>query len=296
MQTVLITGANGFVGRYLVERLLLLGYCVIATGRGDDRLHVEHKDLQYQSLDITDRNAISWALEKYRPGVVVHTAALSSPDDCESNRILAAATNTTATRHLLEAASKQKSFFIFLSTDFVFSGLTGMYSEEDLRQPVNYYGETKLWAEDLVREYADRWCIIRTVLVYGKRREGRHNLLTVVAEKLAKGEQYNVFNDQIRTPTYVEDLTMAIGSIIEKKLRGIFHISGNDVLTPFEMAQMTARHLGLPESLLHPVTSDTFEQPARRPSKTGFTITKAEKEFNFQPTSFAEGLLKTFRE
>jgi len=114
--------------------------------------------------------------------------------------------------------------------------------------------------------------------------------------KTRKREKYKVFDDQIRTPTYVEDLTLAIGTIIEKKLRGIFHISGKDMLTPFEMAQMTARHVGLPESLLHPVTSGTFEQPPRRPSKTGFTITKAEKALLFMPTSFGEGLGKTFLE
>jgi len=145
-----------------------------------------------------------------------------------------------------------------------------------------------------VKEYPHNWSIVRTVLVYGKPQVGRGNLLTVVKEKLETGEGYSVFYDQSRTPTYVEDLAMGIVSIIKKKAKGVYHLSGVDVLTPYEMACKTADHLGLDKSLIKKVTAAEFLQPAKRPLKTGFIIDKAKNELDFQPISFEEGLAKTF--
>lgn len=294
MQTVLITGANGFVGVYLTSVLVEKNYKVVATGRGKSRMHIKHKNLQYQELDFTDEQNLKEVLEQHKPTIVVHAGALSKPDDCKRNKELAYLTNTIATQHLLKYATLHKSFFIFLSTDFIFDGKRGMYSEEDIPAPVNYYGETKLLAEAAVKEYEFKWCIVRTVLVYGNPKGGRHNLLTLVAEKLKNGESYKVFNDQIRTPTYVEDLTRAIATIIDNRATGIYHISGKDVATPFDMAVATAKYLSLDENRIEAVTAESFNQGAKRPAKTGFIIAKAEKELGYKPITFEEGVRKTF--
>ena len=113
-------------------------------------------------------------------------------------------------------------------------------------------------------------------------------------EKLEKGVEYSVVDDQVRTPTYVEDLAKGIVSIIEKKATGIFHLSGKDVMTPYQMAIKTAGHLGFNSSLIKRVTASSFTQPAKRPAKTGFIIDKARKELGYEPLSFEEGLKKTF--
>ena len=125
-----------------------------------------------------------------------------------------------------------------------------MYNENDIPAPVNYYGRTKLEAEEAVKEYEYDWTIVRTVLVYGKNHSGHNNILKIVKEKLDKGEKYNVVDDQVRTPTYVEDLAKGIVSIIEKKATGIFHLSGKDILTPYQMAIKTAEYLHLNSSVL----------------------------------------------
>jgi dTDP-4-dehydrorhamnose reductase len=130
--------------------------------------------------------------------------------------------------------------------------------------------------------------------VYGHPRGGRQNILTTVAAYLQKGNSYSVFDDQVRTPTYVEDLAGALKTIIDQKATGIFHISGKDVLTPCAMAIAAANYLGLDKSLVKKVTAETFHQPAQRPAVTGFDISKAERELNYTPTSFEEGLKKTF--
>ncbi len=234
-------------------------------------------------------------MEQHKPHVIVHAGALSKPDDCENNKPFAFETNTAATKHLLNYATLYQSFFVFLSTDFIFDGVSGMYKEEDAAAPVNYYGKTKLLAEAAVKNYKFKWCIVRTVLVYGNPQGGRHNLVSLVAEKLKNGEEYQVFTDQVRTPTYVEDLAAALKTVVDKKATGIFHISGKDVATPYEMAVATAAYLQLNEHLIKPVTAQSFPHGAARPQKTGFDISKAENELDYKPLSFAKGLEKTFQ-
>jgi dTDP-4-dehydrorhamnose reductase len=292
---VLITGANGFLGYYLVEQLLAKKYSVIATGKGECRLPFTY-DLNFQwlTMDFTDPFSIHDVFENIKPDVVVHAGAMSKPDQCEMDQMKAYLVNVESTVQLLINTEDLKSFFIFLSTDFVFDGERGMYNEEDVPRPVNYYGRTKLEAEEAVKEYEYGWAIVRTVLVYGKNHSGHSNILKIVKEKLEKGEDYNVVDDQVRTPTYVEDLAKGIVSIIEKRATGVFHLSGKDILTPYQMAIKTAEHLKLDSSVIKKVTAVNFSQPARRPLKTGFIIDKARQELGYEPLSFEEGLKKTF--
>jgi dTDP-4-dehydrorhamnose reductase len=233
---------------------------------------------------------------------------MSKVDECERNQWQAYVTNVEGTVTMLLNAEEHKSFFVFVSTDFIFDGEKarlndsrlndsvgqGMYKEDDLPGPVNFYGKTKLEAEEAVKEYEFDWAIVRTILVYGKPITGKGNLLTVVKEKLEKGEEYSVVDDQVRTPTFVEDLAAGIISVIERKAKGVYHLSGNDVLTPYEMACKVADHLKLNRSLIKKVTAAEFSQPAKRPPKTGFVIEKARKKLGFHPVSFEEGLRRTF--
>jgi len=292
---ILITGANGFLGYYLVEQLPSKNFSVIATGKGDCRLPFTHDlNFQWRSMDFTDPFSIHDVFENIKPDVVVHSGAMSKPDECEMDQVKAYLVNVEGTVQLLINSEELKSFFIFLSTDFVFDGERGMYLEEDELRPVNYYGRTKLEAEEAVKEYEYGWAIVRTVLVYGKNHSGHNNILKTVKEKLEKGEVYNVVDDQVRTPTYVEDLAKGIVSIIEKKATGVFHLSGKDVLTPYQMAIKTAVHLKLDSSVIRKVTAASFSQPAKRPLKTGFIIDKARNELGYEPLGFEEGLKKTF--
>jgi dTDP-4-dehydrorhamnose reductase len=294
MKTVIITGANGFVGYYLTEQLLNKGYKVIATGKGEKRLPFDHENFVYASMDFTNKQSVEKTFEEYQPHIVIHNGAMSKPDDCELNKDNAFLTNVTGTMYLLDEAAKYEAFFVFISTDFVFSGEEGMYKEDDERKPVNYYGETKLLAEDEVMKYRHDWSIVRTVLVYGKPVTGRENLLTNTVKALQKGESLKIFSDQVRTPTYVEDLARGIVAVVDKNAKGVYHLSGEDVRTPYQMTVETARHLGLDESLITAVTEKDFNQPAKRPQKTGFDISKAKRELGYQPVSFEEGLKKTF--
>ena len=292
---ILVTGANGFLGHYLIRQLISLPHTIIATGKGECRLPFDEvENFLYTPLDFTDPFAVHDVLEKFKPDVVVHAGAMGKPDECEQNQWPAYVTNVEGTLNMLLTAEEYKAHFIFLSTDFVFDGVSGPYNEESKTTPVNFYGKTKLEAEDAVKEYPFDWAIVRTVMVYGRPTAGRSNILTIVKERLEKGESYSVFDDQLRTPTYVEDLAYAIVTIIEKKITGVFHVSGVDPLSPYEMALKTADHLKLDHSLIKKITTADWQQPARRPPQTIFILDKARKELGYEPVSFETGLEKTF--
>jgi dTDP-4-dehydrorhamnose reductase len=292
---ILVTGANGFLGHYLVQQLLAANVKLIATGKGDCRLPFKQtQNFVYHSLDFTDPFAVHDLFEKIQPHVVVHAGAMSKVDDCEQNQWQCYVVNTEGTLTLLSNAEECKSHFIFVSTDFVFDGLRPPYNETAEYNPVNFYGKSKRDAEEAVKEYPFDWTIVRTSLVYGKPTETGSNILSVVKQKLASNENYSVFNDQVRTPTYVGDLASAIKSIIDIKAKGIFHIAGKDVLTPYDMACKAADYLNLDKSLIKKITVDDWKQIAKRPVNTVFDLTKAKKFLHYQPISFEEGIKKTF--
>lgn len=292
---VLVTGVNGFLGSYWLEALLKDGVQIVATTSSPLRPGLPTDSaITHHLLDITDSEKVQKIIREERPDAILHAAALSKPDDCERDPTRADRINTTATQHLLKAAAEVGSYFCYLSTDFVFDGITGMYREEDLPDPVNHYGFTKWQAEKAVQNYPHNWSVVRTVLVYGKPVEGRPNLLTILADRLRKGQTYSVVDDQFRTPTFAGDLAAGVCTLIRGRHRGFFHICGAEMMTPYDMAVRTAQHLGLDPSGIVRVSEQTFQQPARRPKKTGLNIQKAQTQIGFQPRSFVEGLALSF--
>lgn len=295
---ILITGSNGLLGQHLVKMLIeTTADEVVATGKGDCRLPFKATALfNYYPLDITDGVAVQTFMKLHKPTVVVHAAAMTQPDPCELDPIGCWEVNVTATRFLIDAAEETKAFFIFISTDFVFDGLNGPYTETDTPSPVNYYGSSKLAAEKSVMESSLlQWAIVRTVLVYGNILVGnRSNVISWVKENLEKEKPIKVVGDQWRTPTYVEDLAKGIILVIQKKATGIYHISGEEGLSPYEMAVATADYLHLDKSLMTKVDSSIFTQPARRPLRTGFKIEKAKKMLGYQPLIFKDALEKMY--
>jgi dTDP-4-dehydrorhamnose reductase len=289
--TLLITGIHGLVGQYLFQLLHTRKWKVVITGKGPCRLPPH--DFIYEEMDITDKAKVAEIFGKYRPGIVIHSAALAQPDHCELNPEEAIQVNVDGTENLLTAASRSNAFFIYLSTDFIFSGNDGPYHEGSVPAPVNFYGKTKLMAEEKVKAYPFSWAIVRTVLVYGNVISGsRSNMISWVKAELENNRPIKVVSDQLRTTTYAGDLAKAILTIAEKKAAGIWHISGKDALSPWEIAMAVADELKLDSSLITKVDASVFSQPATRPLKTPFLINKAQRELAYEPLSFQEGMRK----
>src|SRR5690606_18166847 len=155
----------------------------------------------------------------------------------------------------------------------------------------NYYGETKLISERIIQESKIHWAIVRTGLVYGISYDmSRSNIVLWVKNALENGKELNLVDDQFRTPTLAEDLAEGCILIVEKRATGIYNLSGNDFLTPYDMALETAQFFDLDKSKIKKADSKTFTQRAKRPLKTGFIIDKAIKELNYRPRSFKQGI------
>jgi dTDP-4-dehydrorhamnose reductase len=289
---ILITGANGLLGQKLVEQLVQQGnFEVIATGRGACRL--TGSGYSYQTLDIENEQEVESTLVLLNPEVIIHGAAMTHVDECEKHQEACYRANVLATKYLIAAAEKIQSHFIFVSTDFIFSGLDGQnpYTEEALADPVNYYGQTKLDGEELLQRSSLKWAIARTVLVYGLANDlSRSNIILWVKSSLEAGKQIQVVDDQVRTPTLAEDLAAGCILMAEQGATGIFNISGSELLTPYQMAMETADYFGLDKSLINQTDSTLFTQPAKRPMKTGFVIEKAKNQLGYRPKTFREGI------
>jgi dTDP-4-dehydrorhamnose reductase len=288
---ILITGSNGLLGQKLVELLRTqVNVDLIATARGANRLPVT-EGYTYASLDITNPGEVHAILDLYKPDVVIHTAAMTNVDTCETDRDGCDHLNVDAVAYLIEACEKHGTYLCHLSTDFIFDGADGPYTEEGIANPISYYGESKLKAEQLLLDSTIRWSIARTVLVYGIVPDmSRSNIVLWVKKSLEDGKTIQVVTDQFRTPTLAEDLAMGCWLLAKDEVEGIFNISGSDFLTPYEMAVMTADYYGLDKSLLQKADSSTFQQTAKRPARTGFVLDKAKKVLGYTPRTFQEGI------
>ncbi len=289
---VLITGANGLLGQHLTKLLLDKNYEVVATGRGESRLPFEPSGTYtYHTMDIANAFDTYAIMSREKPDVVVHAAAMTQVDDCEKQPELCERINVQGTAQILTDAETFSSHFIYISTDFVFDGDKGNYSEEEDTNPISLYGFSKLQAESMVQVSDIPFAIVRTCLVYGNLLKGtRSNIVSWVRESLQQDKTIQVVSDQMRTPTYVGDLAKGIALIIEQKATGIYHISGKDWLTPYDIALKTAHKFQLDAGKIVKVDASTFKQPGRRPLKTGFVIEKARKDLGFEPMTFDEGL------
>ena len=288
---ILITGSNGLLGQKLVKLCIEKGVEVIATSRGESRIDYLEGSFEYASLDITDQGSVNSVMNRYRPDVVVNTAAMTNVDQCETDREACRLLNVQAVQNLVDCCEAQNTLLVHLSTDFIFDGEAGPYEEDDQPNPISFYGQSKWDAENIIMESNAKWAILRTVLVFGiTPGMSRSNIILWVKENLENGKPLNIVNDQWRTPTLAEDLAMGCFLAADQRAEGIFNISGEELLSPYEMAIHTADYFGLDKSLITEVDASTFSQTAKRPTKTGFILDKAKEVLGYQPHSFVEGI------
>jgi dTDP-4-dehydrorhamnose reductase len=185
---ILITGANGLLGQKLVTLLQQdKNIQLIATARNKPAQEIQSGE--FHKLDITDNDQINSVLAKTKPDVIIHTAAMTQVDQCETEHELCISNNVTAVGHLVEACKKSNAHLIHISTDFIFDGRHGPLDENEEPHPINFYGESKLAAEHLIQFSTIDWCILRTVLVYGVTPDmSRSNIVLWVKKSLEEGK------------------------------------------------------------------------------------------------------------
>jgi dTDP-4-dehydrorhamnose reductase len=292
---ILITGANGFLGQHLTLFLAEKKYHVIACSRGECRIP-DNFSFEYFPIDLTDEKAVETLVAKISPDIIVHTAANSKPDDCDINREGCIQQNVEATKYLFKALATQHNNprFIYVSTDFIF-GENGPHSENDATGPLNFYGESKLLAEEAVKQSGLPYAIVRPVFIYGPVWNGvRSTFLHWVKNSLEQGKQIKIVSDQTRTPTFVVDICKGIEAIIRLNEQGDFHLAGKDLLSPYDMAVTVASFLKLDAALIENVTSQSFKESVQRAKRSGLKIDKAKRLLNYDPVDFIKGVELTF--
>jgi len=291
MKKILITGANGLLGQKLVSLLSNQeNVHLIATARGECRFSIP-ENVSYQNLDITNAEDCKSLMEEFQPEALIHAAAMTQVDACETERELCDSINITGVQNLIQAIGNTKTHFVHISTDFIYEGDEEEYFEDSKVNPLSYYGESKWKSEQLFEKVKFPYSILRTVLVYGVLEDlSRSNIVLWAKEALEKGQEINVVNDQFRCPTLAEDLALACFQVVEQKSTGVYHISGKDFLSILELVFQIADYWSLDKSLVNSIKTSSLNQPAKRPAKTKLNINKAIQQFNYQPKSFRKGL------
>lgn len=288
-KTILITGSNGLLGQKLIH-LLKEKNEVVATSLGSCLIS-NQSGFIYQSLDITEEDSILQIFEKYKPDFVINTAAMTNVDACEDDKKLCDKINVTAVNYLSKACEKFNSHLIHISTDFIFDGENGPYREDDVANPLSYYGLSKWKSEQLLQQSNCKWAILRTIILYGTAENlQRNNIVLWGRQALKDGQELNIIDDQFRSPTLAEDLAEACRLVIEKQAIGVYNASGKDQMSIYEMVERMADFYKCDKSQINRISSSTLNQKAKRPPKTGFILNKSIKELGYKPHSFEEGL------
>lgn len=288
---LLITGSNGLLGQKLVKLCLQEQIQFVASSKGVNR-NPDCPQSYYVELDITDKKLVGNLISEIRPSHIIHTAAMTNVDACESAPQDCELLNVTATHYLFDAAKSVNAHFQLLSTDFIFDGTKGEYKEDDEPNPLSVYAKSKFEAERLLlQDDYTNWSIVRTIIVYGFGNNlSRSNIIVWAKGALEKGEPLNIVNDQFRAPTYADDLASGCISVLLNEKVGVFHISGPETLSIFDIVIRIGRHFNLDTSIVRQISSDTLNQAARRPPRTGFDLSKSYRELQYKPHTLEESL------
>lgn len=293
MKRILITGANGFTGRYLLQYFMQQKtYELFATSNSTDKYPTQ--GYEYQRLDLTESGNVIAYIQKIQPDVIIHTAAISGIPQCEENPSQAYSVNVEAVKTIGTVAKKLAIHFIQLSTDFVFDGKREIpYTEEDIPTPINEYGKTKLEAEQWIQKHLTHYAIARVAVVYGKPKDGQHtNIVEIIQSKLSNNEELHLVSDQWRTPTYVGDICQGIHLLIEKEEKGIFHICGSELFSIYELGLYIAKLLGKDSCLIHPEISNSASNAIPRPPFTALSNAKAKDILGYSTTTIYDYLVE----
>jgi dTDP-4-dehydrorhamnose reductase len=288
---LLITGINGFVAG-----------SVLAHAKGKWEIHgigrsenlANEPELIYHTLDLLDYKKLADLFNEIRPDAVIHTAAMANIDTCQKNQELAKQANVDITQTIVNLCFEHKAKLIFCSTDAVFDGTKGDYTESDVPCAVNFYAETKIKAEQIVLAASDQNVVARLALVMGLPVIGKGNsFLADTIGKLEKGIPVPFPVNETRTPIDVVTLGSALVELAGNQFGGIIHLSGNTKINRYQMALVIASTLGYSNKLILSVDSNAMEGRAPRSNDVSMDNSLARKVLKTPMLNLLEGLEQT---
>ena len=279
----LVTGSAGLIGRQVVKDLSETHEVFSCYNKSKP----EHGNII--KMDLLNHEMISNVMSEKKPDVVIHLGAMTAVDLCETDQDSAFKINSQATEILAKESSKMNTFIVYVSTDYVFDGNTGMYEENDVTNPLGFYGKSKLLGEKSIQNFSSDWCIARTSTPFGLHPTKKSFPIWII-ENLQKQNQIDVLSDQFTSPTYVPNLSKMLIEISERHLNGIFHVAGATKISRYEMASIISDKLNLDEKLLRKILINELKLEASRPKDSSLNISKATSILNEKPQKINQSL------
>ena len=272
----LVTGSAGLIGHQVVKDLSETHEVFSCYNKSKP----EHGNII--KMDLLNHEMISNVMSEKKPDVVIHLGAMTAVDLCDAQQDNALKINSQATEILAKECSKINSFMVYVSTDYVFNGNSGLYKENDATNPLGFYGKSKLLGEKSIQNFSSNWCIARTSTPFGLHPTKKSFPIWVI-ENLQKQKQIDVLTDQFTSPTYVPSLSRMLIEISERHLTGIIHVAGASKISRYEMASLVSDKLGLDGKLLREISINDIKWEAQRPKDSSLNVSKAISTLNQKP-------------
>src|SRR3989338_9854475 len=280
----LVTGSAGLVGSQVVKDLTDLNHQVYSS------YHDTKPEYGIATkLDLRNPNDIISVLDKIKPDRIIHLAALTNVDLCETEKDLATKINEKATEILAKQAAKIDAFFVYVSTDYIFDGIKGMKKENDTPNPLGFYGKSKLAGELALNNLASGYSIARTSTPFGIHKTKKSFPLWV-KENLEAKKEINVLTDQFTSPTYVPNLSKMLIEIATRQIAGIIHVSGATRISRYEMAEMIADKLDLDKKLLNPISISEMNGTELGPKDSSLDVSYKNSILQNKPQKIEDSL------
>ena len=252
-------------------------------------LEYDHDRVKMEVVNVRDKNELKQSIMSVMPSTIINLAAMTNVDRCETERQLAWDLNVTLVENLSRISRVLDAKMVHVSTDYVFDGTKGPYTETSVPNPINYYGKSKLAGENTCVAGNSNTLIIRTNVIYGPPRE-RPDFVRWVLDALDSATPIRVVDDQIGNPTYVDDLAEVIMRLGMSRRTGIYHVGGTDFLSRFDFALKIAEFFKLDPGVIRRVTTAELAQTAKRPLKLGLISLKAETDLRMKMRGIESGL------
>lgn len=272
-KSLLITGATGFLGGHLLSQACE-NWNVYASYRKNNQ---NLPGINWIMLDLNDLPQIEQTLKAQKLDVLIHAAAIADLDKAESDRELTNRINILATQKIVDLCESSKTRLIFISTDMVFDGEQGHYTENDTVNPLNYYGISKQTAENYIRQFSSNYVIVRSALIYGFSRTESQTFSEIMLERTKKGGSVQLFTDQFRTPILVDNLAAVLLELADSDYCGTLHLGSPDRISRYEFGILFAKYFSISSNLLIPTQMKNYQSKAARPKDTSFNIGLAQK-------------------
>jgi len=290
IKKILVTGSAGLVGTQIVKDLLNNNKEVYSCyNNNKPKLGI------LTHLDLSKKDDIINTMNNVNPDVVIHLGAVTDVELCEIDKELAKKINTTATEILALESEKHNSFFLYMSTDYVFDGKVGMKTEKDEPNPINFYGKSKLDGENVLKKITTPNIIVRTSTPFGVHSK-KISFPFWIKKNLELKKEISVLTDQYTSPSYVPNISKMIIEIIERKITGIIHLAGDTKISRYDFAIHIAKITNLNKQFLKLSKMEQMSWEAKRPIDSSLDVTKAKKILNHKPEKIENSLKLLFNE